>query len=315
MQLNKLKQILAAALICTSLTAHAGPAEIPPQSQAVMDLTGTLSPDVLASLNTRMAQFKSHTGAQMAVILTSSMNGATIDAYSEKVAQAWHLGDNGAKSILLTVAFTEHGVRLLATRNLADHLDVNRANDIISTVLVPQFRQGHIPQGISGAIDAVEADLTGPAVTATEGTQAGVPGQVARVPNGATDVAAYSNDNGLLRLLSRDTLALGLMLGALAVGAGLFFASRIRSDRVLRRSVLRAHAEKNAQARPGVRLSRPSALDKVVQDKPAGLTGTLARNRLATLRDAPNGPDTPEDKPEPGIGSTNPATSTETPAE
>jgi uncharacterized membrane protein YgcG len=310
MQFNKLKQIFAAALVCTSLSVHAAPAEIPPQTQAVVDLTGTLSQDVLASLNARMAQFKSHTGAQMAVILTASMNGATIDAYSEQVAQSWHLGDNGAKSILLTVAFTEHGVRLLATRNLADHLDVNRANEIISTVLVPQFRQGHIPQGISGAIDAVEADLTGPAVVASPG----MTGQVAQPSRGGPGVTAYASDNGLVRLLSRDTLALGLMIGALVIGAGLFVASRIRSDRALRRSVLRAHAEKNAKAGTGVRLARSSALDKVVQDRPAGLTGTLAKNRLATLREVPNATDTPEPTNESGLTSTNPDASPEQPA-
>jgi uncharacterized membrane protein YgcG len=292
MQLNLFKKIAGAALLSASIAAHAAPTDIPPHSQPVIDLTGTLAQDVLASLNARAAEVKSRTGVQMTVLLTSSLNGETLDAFSERVAQAWQLGDKDAKSVLLTVAFSDHGVRLVATRNLADHLDVNRANDVINSTLVPEFRQGRIPKGISSAMDAVESDLTGPAVLFSQGVKiapAAQPSNAANIPAASPAPSlplSATTGNSFMRLLGGDTLALGLVGSALVFLVAFFIYRRIRSDQALRRSIVRAHVEKSTalQARAGGTLARQSALDKATAGRPAVFTGSVAKSRLSGLR-------------------------------
>jgi uncharacterized membrane protein YgcG len=292
MRLNLLKKITGAALLLASIASHAAPTAIPEHSQPVVDLTGTLAQDVLGGLNAKADALKAKTGVQIAVLLTSSLNGETLDAFSERVAQAWKLGDKDAKSVLLTVAFSDHGVRLVATRNLADHLDVNRANDVINNALVPEFRQGHIPKGISSAMDAVESDLTGPAILFSQGVKIAPAAQPSTAANTATVSPASSTlltataGNSFVRLLGGDALALGLVGSALVCLVAFFTYRRIRSDQALRRSIMRAHVEKSTalQARSGSTLSRQSALDKATAGKPAVFTGSVAKSRLSGLR-------------------------------
>jgi uncharacterized protein len=290
MQLPFVKHLLALTLATLALTAQAAGTDIPAQEHPVTDLTGTLSSTDLGALNTKAAEVKTKTGVQMAVLLTPSIGDESLDAYSDRAAKTWNLGNNGNKAVLLTVAFTEHGVRLVATRNIADHLDTDRANDIISSALVPAFRQGHIPAGISKAMDAVQADLAGPSILLPQvpPVTATGPAPASRPGDGASAASAPPAGNWFNRMVATDSLAVGLIGSATLLLAIFFIAVRIRSDRALRRSVVRAHAQKAAAAQVRLQdgVTARSALDKALERNPGAPTSTLAKSRLAGLRDA-----------------------------
>ena len=292
MQLHSIKKIAAALLLAGSVTVQATPADIPEHKTAVTDLTGTLSQDVLTILNKRADELKTHTSVEMAILLTPSLNGEDLDAYAGRVAQTWHLGDSNKKSVLLVVSFTEHGIRLVSTRNLADHLDDSRATDIISGTLAPEFKQGHLPKGLAKAMAAIESDLTGPALLFSQGRMMADANARATPATGASSPASPSTNmmpasgGGVWKVFLDDTLALGLVGFAIVSMLILMTASRIRSDRALRRKVLRAHVERSAvqSSRVGTTASR-SALDKAVVANREAFTGTLAKSRLSGLRD------------------------------
>ena len=127
---------------------------IPPLEARVTDLTGTLSAEQKAGLESRLAAFESRKGAQIAVLMIPSTQPEEIEQYSIRVVDAWKLGrekpDDGA---LLLVAKDDRAMRIEVGRGLEGALTDLASKRIIADTITPFFRQGDFAGGITAGIE------------------------------------------------------------------------------------------------------------------------------------------------------------------
>ena len=149
---------LAAALLLAALANGGALAQalqlIPPLATRVTDLTGTLTSAQQAQLESRLAEFESRKGAQIAVLIVPSTRPEEIEQYSIRVVDAWKLGrakpDDGA---LLLVAKDDRVMRIEVGRGLEGALTDLVSKRIIADTITPLFRQGDFAGGITAGVE------------------------------------------------------------------------------------------------------------------------------------------------------------------
>lgn len=123
--------------------------EIPEMRGPVNDLAGILSANERTELDSYLSTVNDQTGVQVAVLTVRSLEGATIEDFSMKVAEKWKLGqadkDNGA---LLVVSLEDRAIRIEVGYGLEQSLTDIKCGLIIRSVITPLFRSGQYGQGI-----------------------------------------------------------------------------------------------------------------------------------------------------------------------
>lgn len=146
---------------------------VPPLERRVTDLTGTLTPDQRAGLESRLAAFEAEKGSQIAVLLVPTTEPDTIEQYSIRVADAWKLGRQGIDDgVLVLLAREDRAVRIEVGRGLEGVIPDAVANRIVEDVMIPLFRQGDFYAGLSAGIDRIVGLIRGePLPERTRGRQ------------------------------------------------------------------------------------------------------------------------------------------------
>jgi uncharacterized protein len=159
--LARAKAVLLAFLLCWAPAAFADVA-VPQLVGRVVDQTGTLTPDTIATLNQRIKSFEQRKGSQIAVLIVPTTEPETIEQYSLRVAEAWKIGrkkiDDGA---LLVVAKNDHKLRIEVGYGLEGALTDVTSRRIIDEVIVPHFKNGEFAGGISDGITRMISVIDG----------------------------------------------------------------------------------------------------------------------------------------------------------
>jgi uncharacterized protein len=162
---------LVALLMCWAFMAFADVA-VPPLSGRVVDQTGTLSSDTIASLTQTLKDLQARKGSQIAVLIVPTTAPETIEQYSIRVADAWKVGrkkiDDGA---LLVVAKNDRKLRIEVGYGLEGSLTDATASRIISEIITPKFRNGDFAGGISDGVGRMISVIDGEPLPAPEPTQ------------------------------------------------------------------------------------------------------------------------------------------------
>jgi uncharacterized protein len=157
--------------MCWAFAASADVA-VPPLSGRVVDQTGTLSSDTVASLTQTLKDLQARKGSQIAVLIVPTTAPETIEQYSIRVAEAWKIGrkkiDDGA---LLVVAKNDRKLRIEVGYGLEGSLTDATASRIISEIITPKFRSGDFDGGISDGVGRMIAVIDGEPLPAPEPTQ------------------------------------------------------------------------------------------------------------------------------------------------
>jgi uncharacterized protein len=144
------------------LTTSASALDIPPLTGRVVDLAHILPNSTVESLTTQLAAHETKSSNQVAVLIISSLSGDVIEEFSHRVATVWKLGqkgtDNGA---LLLVAIQERKVRIEVGYGLEGVLTDARSAQIIRNEIVPRFRAGDMPGGVTAGINAILKTIEG----------------------------------------------------------------------------------------------------------------------------------------------------------
>ena len=153
--MSKAAAFVLALFLCWAGAARADVA-VPPLTGRVVDLTGTLSSDQIATQTQRLKDLEKQKGSQVAVLIVPTTQPETIEQYSIRVAEAWKIGrkkiDDGA---LLVVAKDDHKLRIEVGYGLEGALTDVTARRIIDEVIVPQFRVGDFNGGINAGITRI----------------------------------------------------------------------------------------------------------------------------------------------------------------
>jgi uncharacterized protein len=145
---------LLALLLCGAAQADEIP--VPALSARVTDLTSTLSPQQIQSLESRLAAFEARKGAQVAVLLLPTTQPETIEQYGIRVAESWRLGRKGVDDgVLLLVAKDDRALRIEVGYGLEGALNDATANRIVEEIIVPFFKRGEFYQGLDAGTAAI----------------------------------------------------------------------------------------------------------------------------------------------------------------
>jgi uncharacterized protein len=152
---------LLALLVCWACAAFADVA-VPPLSGRVVDQTGTLSSDTIASLTQTLRGLELRKGSQVAVLIVPTTAPETIEQYTIRVAEAWKIGrkkiDDGA---LLVVAKDDRKLRIEVGYGLEGALTDVTSKRIIDEVITPKFRSGDFSGGISDGVEKIIGVIDG----------------------------------------------------------------------------------------------------------------------------------------------------------
>jgi uncharacterized protein len=159
--MNAARASLLALLLCWAFAAFADVA-VPPLTGRVVDQTGTLSSDTVASLTQKLKDFEARKGSQIAVLIVPTTAPETIEQYSIRVAEAWKVGrkkvDDGA---ILLIAKNDHKLRIEVGYGLEGALTDVTAQRIIDEVITPKFKSGDFTGGISDGVDRIVGVVNG----------------------------------------------------------------------------------------------------------------------------------------------------------
>jgi uncharacterized protein len=131
-------------------------AEIPYLSGRVNDYAQILSENAIELLSDRLKDHEERTTNQVVVLTLPSLQGESIEDFSNSVFNEWKLGqqdkDNG---ILILVVPDERRMRIEVGYGLEGSVPDVLAGRIIREIMAPRFREGDFDGGISEGAQAV----------------------------------------------------------------------------------------------------------------------------------------------------------------
>jgi uncharacterized protein len=165
--------LAALCLAVLSLCALAADDRVPLPSLAarVTDLTGTLTRDQQAQLESQLAGLERDKGAQIAVLLLPTTQPESIEQYGIRLAEAWKIGRKGADDgVIVIVAKNDRAVRIEVGYGLEGAIPDAVAKRIIEERITPRFREGDFFGGLQASTSALGKIISGEALPArTEG--------------------------------------------------------------------------------------------------------------------------------------------------
>lgn len=152
--------ILLLAALVSALPAQA--LDFPPLSGRVVDTANVLASADERRLSERLARHESETSNQVVVVTLSSLQGTTIEDFGYQLGRHWGIGQEGRNNgVLLIVAPSDRKVRIEVGYGLEGDLPDVIAKAIIDQEILPAFRSGDLPGGISAGVDAILSAIAG----------------------------------------------------------------------------------------------------------------------------------------------------------
>lgn len=154
---------LAWLVVLAALSPPAATAlDVPKLKGRVNDLAGMLDAQTAARIEAELAAFEASDSTQVVVLTIPSLEGENIEEYAIKTAQGWGLGQKGKDNgVLLLVAKNDRQVRIEVGRGLEGPLTDALAGRIVDQVIVPKFKAGDVPGGVSQGVSSIIAATRG----------------------------------------------------------------------------------------------------------------------------------------------------------
>ena len=156
--------VWCAVVVVALLLAFPASADVavPQLTGRVVDQTGTLSSNDIASLSQKLREFEARKGSQIAVLIVPTTQPETIEQFSIRVAEAWKIGrkkvDDGA---ILVVAKNDRHLRIEVGYGLEGALTDVTSRRIIDEDITPKFRSGDFAAGIGAGVDRMMRVIDG----------------------------------------------------------------------------------------------------------------------------------------------------------
>ena len=149
---------LLAALVISAQHSSADEMPVPTLSHYANDLTGTLAPEELDSLEARLAGFDKATSTQIVVLMVNSTDDTPLEEASLKVAEKNGIGRKGKDNgVLLFIAKGDRKVRIEVGYGLEGALPDITSGIIIRKEIIPHFRDNDYAGGIAAGVAAIMA--------------------------------------------------------------------------------------------------------------------------------------------------------------
>jgi len=129
---------------------------LPDLKGRVNDFTSSLSSDEIYQLETKLSEFEKQKGTQIALIIVNTTGAIVIEDYAVKLQEKWKIGREKINDgVLLVVAKNDRKLKIEVGYGLEGAIPDVKAKQIIEDVIIPEFKQGKIFQGINLGIDSI----------------------------------------------------------------------------------------------------------------------------------------------------------------
>lgn len=157
------------ACLCTSLLFMGNAAtalDFPLLTGRVVDGANILSPGAEQKIEQALRNYEQSTSIQVVVVTTPSLQGLTIEDYGVQLGRHWQIGQKDKNNgLLLIVAPNEREVRIEVGYGLEGDMTDALAKEIITSIILPHFRENHMEEGILRGTEAILNVLAGNNIT------------------------------------------------------------------------------------------------------------------------------------------------------
>ncbi|MDR3608999.1 MAG: TPM domain-containing protein [Ignavibacteriaceae bacterium] len=154
-----MKTLILFLLITCSIFAQKP--EIPKLPYWANDLTGTLTTEQTAALNSKLKAYADTTSNQVVFLMVETLDGYPLEDYSYDVAKENQIGTKKNNGILLLVVKNDRKLRIEVGYGLEGVFPDALSSSIIRNVIKPYFLREDYYTGINAGIDAIFATIAG----------------------------------------------------------------------------------------------------------------------------------------------------------
>src|SRR3989338_3073103 len=149
------------SLTLFSSTALSFANHLPAPNGHVNDFAGVLTSEQKTTLERDLANYKSQTGNEIAVVLVSNLDGGDIDDFTVRAFEEWKIGNAGKDNgLLLLAAIEDRKIRIEPGYGLEPYLTDSEAGSIIRDIIAPEFKKGDYFTGIVRATESIKIQLS-----------------------------------------------------------------------------------------------------------------------------------------------------------
>src|SRR6185369_8300148 len=137
-----------------SETLHAQ--EYPKATGYVNDFAQLLTKEEGKSLNQELVDFEKKTSIEIAVVTVNSLEGATIEEYTQGLATTWGVGkSNKNNGVMFLIAITERKMRIQTASGSREILTDELADEIRDDIILPHLKANDWSTGIIEGTHAI----------------------------------------------------------------------------------------------------------------------------------------------------------------
>jgi uncharacterized protein len=158
-----LHRLALAVLVLLGLNAAAlaGPS-IPPLSGRVMDRAHVLDQRTIDALTRQLADHEASTTNQIVVVTLPSLQEYAIEDWGRALLNGWGIGQRGKNNgVVLVVAPNDRRMRIEVGYGLEYALNDKAAAGIIENEIIPRFKGGDLPGGVTAGVNAILQTIAG----------------------------------------------------------------------------------------------------------------------------------------------------------
>src|SRR5579863_4039179 len=156
------RALIGALVVALWVSAALAAANFPALTGRVVDDAKILSPVTAADLEGKLANLEQKSGIQLVVATVPSLGGEEIEPYANELFRAWKLGETKKNNgVLLLVAPNERKVRIEVGYGLEGTLTDALSSVIISSAIIPRFKNKDFSGGIERGVDGIISVLSG----------------------------------------------------------------------------------------------------------------------------------------------------------
>ena len=154
--------MLCVTSLCLFFTSFALALDFPQLTGRVVDQAGVMSAESKSDIETKSKTLEDKSGIQLVVATIQSLQGGDIETYANQLFRSWKLGEAKKNNgVLLLVAPNEHKVRIEVGYGLEGTLTDALSSVIISSAIIPRFKNKDFSGGIERGVDAIISVLSG----------------------------------------------------------------------------------------------------------------------------------------------------------
>lgn len=173
---RRVRLVRLVAVAAVLATAAFAPARYPAPDGYVVDEADVLSASVEERLERELADVEADTGAEVAVAVVQSLDGATVETYANELFNTWGIGsaerNDGA---LLLIAVGDRRVRIEVGDGLRDRLTDAETAAVVNAEVVPRLRSGDYDGAVGAGTLGIRRTIGAGSATPDSGAGGVVP--------------------------------------------------------------------------------------------------------------------------------------------